>query len=151
SYLGQHPLAGRDVRPTDKDRGSVQVLRPAGEDAAVHQFADMLRPHAAVAEDMHRARVHSHDPVEDARVMVRVELQEDGRLVGHETRDTRPETRDTSNCFSYACPVSRVSCPSSSSRYFSKMGCFAVSFFARISSIFGSIATARLIASFVAS
>jgi len=37
------------------------------------------------------------------------------------------------------------------SDYFSKIGCFAVSFFARISSIFGSMATARLIASLVAS
>ena len=36
-HLGQHRLAGGHVRPADEDGGAVQVLRPAGEDAAVDE------------------------------------------------------------------------------------------------------------------
>jgi hypothetical protein len=82
--LGEHLFAGSHVRAAHEDRGAVQVLRPAGEDAALDEVADLLRRDAAVGEDVFGPRVHGHDAVEDARLRVGVELEEDGRLVAHD-------------------------------------------------------------------
>src|SRR5205823_13309443 len=122
--LRKYLSPGRAVRPADEDRRPMKVFRPPREDAAVHEFADILRPHAAVAENLRRPRIDRHHAIEDARLRVGVELQKYGRFVRHETRDTRHETRGTSSFFSYSCLVSRVSCLSSSVSLFLENGVF---------------------------
>src|SRR6266571_673149 len=64
---GEQLLAHRDVRAADEDRGVLQVLGTAREDAAVDQVADIGLDDAAVV---------GHDPVEHARQPGAVELQQ---------------------------------------------------------------------------
>ena len=70
----QQPLAGGHVGAADEDGGVVQILRSAREDRAVHEIADRVFGHAAVAHDLVRAAVVRDHAVEDARVRRGVEL-----------------------------------------------------------------------------
>ena len=76
AHGGEQPLAGGHVGAADEDRGVVQVLRTAREDRAVHEIADRVFGHAAVAHDLVGAAVVGDDAVEDAGVRRGVELQE---------------------------------------------------------------------------
>ena len=69
-------LAGRHVVAADPDRGVVQILRAAGEDAAVDQVADVVLGDAAVAHDDVGAGIVGDDLVEHARQPGAVELEQ---------------------------------------------------------------------------
>src|SRR5437879_3995681 len=102
SVRRQHGLAGflaqsrsrSDARPANENRGAVQIFAAAREDAAMHQIAHRVRLHAAVAQHMLRPGIQRDDAVEDARPLVGVELQQNGRLVAHEWRVASGEWRD---------------------------------------------------------
>ena len=129
-------------------------LRPAREDAPVDQRHHVLGRDAAVAEQLLDAGIDGDDAVEDARLRVGVELDEDRGFVGHGDREQEcgdADARDAERRTACYLRISAHSRHSASWRYFGQNGCLAVSFLAMISSIFGSPFMARLMASLVAS
>jgi len=69
-------LARRHVVAADPDGGVLQVLGSAGEDAAVDEIANVTLGDPAVAHDVVRAGVVSHDLVEHAGQPGTVELEQ---------------------------------------------------------------------------
>src|SRR5262245_27256669 len=82
----EQPLAGCYVTATDEQSSTLEIIRHAREDRAVHQIAHLFRLHAAVAEHLVRPGVDRHDPIKNARLWIAVELDEDLALVHAESR-----------------------------------------------------------------
>ena len=137
-HFREELFAGGHVAATDEDRRPVQVLRTARENGPVDQVAHLFRLDVAVTENLVGPGVDGHDPIEDARLGVGVESR------------IRILRLSTASLWKAPLPKGRGE-PYRTATHFGENGCFAVSFFAKISSIFGSPSMARLIDSFVAS
>ncbi len=83
--LPQQRFAGRHVRTADEDGRVPQVLRAAREDGPVHEFAHALHLDPVVLQQLIHSRIDGHHRIEDARVPVAVELNQNLRL-GHRLR-----------------------------------------------------------------
>ena len=68
--------------PPMKRAVAVRSAGPAREECPVNQVADVLRRHAAVAEQMLDTRIDGHNAVEDAGLRIGVELDQDLRFHG---------------------------------------------------------------------
>ena len=72
----QRALAGRHISAADEDGRVVEILRTAREDGAVHEIANRVLGHGAVAQHLVGASVERDDAIEGARVRRAVEVQE---------------------------------------------------------------------------
>jgi hypothetical protein len=55
----------------------LQILGRSREERSINQIAHLLRLDAAVPQQMFDAGIHCHDRVEDARLRIGVELEQD--------------------------------------------------------------------------
>src|SRR5829696_3515681 len=74
---GEELLAGGHIVAPDPDRGVVQVLGAAGEDASVNQVPDIAFSNSAIAHDDISAGVIGNDLIERARQARAVELEQE--------------------------------------------------------------------------
>ncbi len=68
----------RHVRPSDEDRRPSEVGAPSGEEGPVDEVSDRLGLDPPVAEQVIDPRIHGHHAIEDARLRVGIELDQDG-------------------------------------------------------------------------
>ena len=79
--LGQKPFARGHITAADEQGREPEVLRTSGENGPVDQVANLFRLDAAVAEDLVGAGIDGHHSVEDTRLRIAVDLDEDFTLV----------------------------------------------------------------------
>jgi hypothetical protein len=75
--FGEYQLAGSDVGAADENGRVFQIGGTAREHGAVHKVTDGIGRYIAVAEQLIRAGIDRDDGVENARLRVGVETEED--------------------------------------------------------------------------
>ncbi len=79
--LGQELLPRAHVVAADKDGRSLEILGAARKNGAMDQVAHLLRPDTAVTENFVGTGVKRDDSIEDARLRIAIELNQDFSLV----------------------------------------------------------------------